>query len=113
MTKALGDVNQIARVITELDWLRDALELDVAIEHDQSPQPARLQAIITELCDFLNSLANEEIGEGLSEAETNGLPITSPIPAMPGTAVGASDLERGAAVLQEADPICGNSQPTS
>jgi len=104
LTGALRDVSQIARVITELDWLRDALELEAAIENDQSPQPFRLQAIINELCDFLNSLATEEIGEISGETETDGLPPASAMPGMLDTAVGASDIERVAASLQKGDP---------
>ena len=100
LTKALRDVSQIARVIAELDWLRDALELETAIENDQSPQPARLQAIITELCDFLSCLANEEIGEIPGDAETDGSPLASAMPGMLGMA-DASDLERVAAFLRK------------
>jgi hypothetical protein len=90
--KALRDVGQIARVIAELDWVRDALELEAALENDQSPQPARLQAIITELCDFLSGLANEEIGETPGDAESDGSPLGSAMPEMLGMA-DASDLE--------------------
>ncbi|MBV8089821.1 MAG: hypothetical protein JO139_09655, partial [Alphaproteobacteria bacterium] len=63
MTKALWDVGRIAQIILELDWLRDALEIEAAMEDDQSPQPLRLQAIIGELCSFLNALVAEETGE--------------------------------------------------
>jgi hypothetical protein len=100
MTKALRDVRQIARLSAELDWLRDALELEAAIESDQSSQPARLQAIITELCDFLSCLANEEIGEIAGDAESDGSPLAPAIPEMLGMA-DASDLERVTAVLRK------------
>jgi hypothetical protein len=102
VTKALRDVGQIARVIAELEWLRDALELEAAIENDQSPQPARLQAIITELCDFLSCLADEEIGEIRADAETSGSPLPSSMPGMLGMA-DTSDLERATALLPK-DP---------
>ncbi len=39
------------------------------MEGDDSPQPARLQAIITELCGFLNALVAEETAEILSGTE--------------------------------------------
>lgn len=96
MTKALSDVGQIARVIAELDWLREALELGAAIENDQSLQPARLQAIISELCDFLSRLANQEIDEVPGDAEINGSPFGSAMPGMLGMAA-ASGLGRVAA----------------
>ena len=103
LTKALCDAVQIARVLAELDWLSDALELETALDNDQSPQPARLQGMITELCDFLNSLANQEIGEIL-EAEAGGLPLTSAMPGLLGISAGASDLERIAALLRRGGP---------
>ena len=93
ITKALRDVGQIARVIAELDWVRDALELEAAVESDQSSQPARLQAIITELCDYLSRLANEEIGETPGDAESDGSPLGSAMPEMLDMAA-ASDVER-------------------
>jgi hypothetical protein len=98
VTKALGDVGQIARVIAELERLKEALELEAAIENGQSPQSARLQAIITELCDFLSGSANEDIGETPGDAETGGSPLPSSMPGMLGMA-DASDLERVAALL--------------
>jgi hypothetical protein len=98
--KALPDVGQIARVIAELDWLRGALEHEAAIENDQSPQPARLQAIITELCDFLSSWANEEVGEIQGDKEPGGSPLPSAMPGILGMAA-ASDLERVSGFLRK------------
>src|SRR5260370_17278122 len=79
MTKALSDVGQIARVIAELDWLREALELGAAIENDQSLQPARLQAIISELCDFLSRLPTQELDEVPADPELNASPLGTPL----------------------------------
>ncbi len=98
VTKALRDVGQIGRVIAELDWLRDALKLETTVENDQSPQPARLQAIITELCDLLSGSADEQIGEIPGDAKTDGSPLPSSMPGMLGVA-DTSDLERVAALL--------------
>src|SRR5271163_4986290 len=99
LRKALRDVGQIARIVAELEWLREALELEAAVENDQSPQPARLQAIITELCDFLACLANEEIAEIPGDAEADGSPLASAKPGMLSMA-DVSDLERVAAFLR-------------
>jgi hypothetical protein len=93
LTKAPRDVGQIARLIAELDWLRGALELETSVENDQSPQPTQLQAIITELCDFLSHLANEDIGETDRDAESNGSSLGSAMPELLGMAA-ASDVER-------------------
>jgi hypothetical protein len=67
LTKALCDVGHVARIIHELDWLQDALAIEAAVEGDDSPQPARLQSIIGELCGFLNALVAEETGELLGD----------------------------------------------
>jgi hypothetical protein len=70
LTKALWDVGRIAQIIVQLDWLHDALEIAASMEGDASPQPARLQAIIGELCGFLNALVAEETGELLENLQT-------------------------------------------
>ena len=72
LTKALWDVGRIAQIILELDWLRDALEIEAAMEGDQSSPPVRLQAIIGELCSFLNVLVGEETGELLEIVHSGG-----------------------------------------
>ena len=103
ITKALRDVGQVARVIADLDWVRDALELEAAVENDQSSQPARLQAIITELCDFLSRLVSEEIGETSGDEESDGSPPGSAMPEMLGMAA-ASDVERVASLRPKERP---------
>ncbi len=103
ITKALRDVGQIARVIAELDWVKDALELEAAVENDQSAQPARLQAIITELCDYLSRLTDEEIGETPGDAESDGSSFGSTMPEVLGMAA-ASDVERIASLRPKDRP---------
>jgi hypothetical protein len=100
VTETLREGGQIARLIAELDWLRDALELEAAIENDQPPEPTRLQAIIMELCDFLGCLANQEMDEISRDAETDGSPSAAALPEMLGMA-DASDLERVTAFLRK------------
>jgi hypothetical protein len=99
VTKALPDVGQIARVIDELDWLRGALDLEAAMEN-QSPQLARLQAIITELYDFLSCSANEQTAEIRGDAATGGSSLPLSMPGMLGMA-DASDPERVAAFFRK------------
>ncbi|HEY3910385.1 MAG TPA: DUF6582 domain-containing protein [Stellaceae bacterium] len=74
LTKALWDVGHVARIILDLDWLEDSLAVEAAMEGDDSPQPARLQAIIAELCGFLNALVAEETEEILDDTEISGAP---------------------------------------
>jgi phage head maturation protease len=74
LAKALCDVGHIARIILDLDWLQESLAVEAAIEGDDSPQPARLQSIIAELCAFLNALVAEETGEIMNDAGAMGEP---------------------------------------
>jgi hypothetical protein len=69
LTKALWDIGFVAETILCLDRLQDMLEIEAAMEGDDSPQPARLKAIITELCGFLNALVAEETAEILNDTE--------------------------------------------
>jgi Caudovirus prohead serine protease len=72
--KALFDIGHIARVIAELEWLQENLQIEAAMEGDGSPEPARLQAIIAELCDFLKEMVAEETGEILDNAPSSDEP---------------------------------------
>ncbi len=101
LTKALQDIGGVARVIVDLEWLKDALDLEAAIENDGSPQPARLQAIIAELCGFLNALATEETGELLADREMVDAAIAPAMSEMLAMAAGASGTARVAALLQK------------
>jgi hypothetical protein len=69
LTKALWDIGFVAEVVLALDHLQDMLEMESEMEGDDSPQPARLKAIITELCGFLNALVAEETAEILNDTE--------------------------------------------
>ena len=76
MAKSLADVGGVAQVIMGLDWLKDMLETEAAMEGDDSPQPARLGGVIDELCGFLNALVAEETAE-IQSGE--GLDLGGPI----------------------------------
>ncbi len=92
LTKALWDVGHVARIILDLDWLEESLAVEAAMEGDGSPQPARLRAIIAELCGFLNALVAEETGEILDETEIgapDGLDVEDVLIMAAGTAGGA------------------------
>jgi hypothetical protein len=59
-------------------WLHDSIAFEAEIEGDDSPQPARLQAIIVELCGFLNAHVAEETSELLGDADVDdGLGMAS------------------------------------
>ena len=104
LTKALCDVGHVAQIIHELDWLQDSLEIEAAMEGDDTPQPARLQSIITELCGFLNALVAEETGELLGDGQMDDecLPQrTAELIAMTASAPGAARI---AALLKTGNP---------
>jgi phage head maturation protease len=104
LTKALWDVGHVARIILDLDWLEESLTAEAAMEGDDSPQPARLQAIIAELCGFLNALVTEETGEILGGAESDSEPADSSPPDILIMAAGAA----GAALVAD---LCKTGSP--
>ncbi|MBV8337559.1 MAG: hypothetical protein JO358_19395 [Alphaproteobacteria bacterium] len=104
LTKALWDVGRIAQIILELDWLRDALEIEATMEGDQSIQPVRLEAIIGELCSFLNALVAEETGELLENVYSGpGCSVPNAAKLLRGSA-GPSGAARIAALLNTGNP---------
>jgi len=61
--KGLAEAGRLAQLIIDLDWLHDRIAIEAAKEADNSPLAPRLQGIIAELCDFLQSLVAEESAE--------------------------------------------------
>ena len=104
LTKALWDVGHVARIILDLEWLEESLAAEAEMEGDDSPQPARLQAIIAELCGFLNALVTEETGEILGGAESHSEPVVSSPPDILIMAAGAA----GAALVAD---LCKDGSP--
>lgn len=97
LVKALWDVGRVARIIIGLDWLKESLSVEAAMEGDNSPQPLRLQAIIGELCDFLNARVVEETSEILDETEIATAPDAFDAPDIVIMAAGSD----GAALLAD------------
>jgi len=93
-------VGRLARIILELDWLRDALALEAAMEGDDSPQPVRLQAIISELCGFLDRLAAEETCAILDSASSDDEPLAQCTAKSLAAAAGALGAARITALLK-------------
>jgi hypothetical protein len=108
LKKALWDGGHIARAIIDLDWLREALDLEAAIENDSSPQSARLQEIINELRGFLNSLVTEEAGETVDGAKTDAQSLAPAIPGMLPMAADVPGIARVATLFQEGQPNMRN-----
>jgi HK97 family phage prohead protease len=103
LKKHLMDVGSVAEILLRLDWLKDMLITEAAMEGDDSPQPARLGGIIDELCGFLNALVAEETaelrsGEGPGEGRDDEMmdgPGSGPGQAMAMAAVAASLRKSG------------------
>ena len=84
----------VANVMADLDWLTSALGPEPANEDETSQERVQLQAIITELCDFLSSYANQEVAESLRDPHAEG---SAPAPARPeAPGEGLSDLRLAA-----------------
>jgi phage head maturation protease len=56
VSKGWWDVEHVAHMILDLDWLQHQLETQAAMEGDDSPQPAKLKGITAELCAALTAL---------------------------------------------------------
>ena len=80
LPKAFWDVGRMAQIILELDWLHELLEVEAVMEGDDSSGPARVPAIITELCNFLSDLVAEESGRILdnTQMEAGSGPLDTP-----------------------------------
>jgi len=107
LTKALWDVGHTARILLDLQWLRQQLTTEAEMDADESSEQSRLWTSIAELVSCLNSLAAEETNEILDEAETidePGAMQAADIVIMAGGANGATllaDLYRGKSVKLE------------
>jgi hypothetical protein len=104
LTKALGDVDHVAQIIHDLDWLRDALEVEAAIGGDDWPQPPRLQSVISELCGFLNARMAEETGELLGDAQMGGERFPQRTAELIAMTASAPEAARIAALLKTGNP---------
>ena len=104
LRKALWDVGHVARIILDLDWLEERLAVEAAIEGDDSPQPERLQAIIAELCSFLNALVAEETSEILDDADDGDEPIAPAAYGILAMAAGVSGAARVADLCRSKGP---------
>lgn len=91
--KGLGEVARVACLLQELDWLHNGLEFEEAMEEDGSQNPEHLADIIKELCQFLNSLVEEETGELVEDKGGTGIEIAL-------EAAAGLDSEAAAAILK-------------
>jgi hypothetical protein len=69
LTKALCDVGHVAQIILYLGWFQGTLEVEAAMEAEDSPQPSRLQLLIPELRSCLNALVAEEMDAIVNDAQ--------------------------------------------
>jgi len=104
LTKALCDVGHVAQIIHDLDWLQDALQIEAAIEGDDSPQPPRLQSIISELCGSLKALVVEQTGELLGDAQMDDECLPQRASELLAIAASAPGAARIAALLKTGNP---------
>lgn len=98
LTKALGEVGHIARVIIDLDQLTNILHT-AAMESGVSQDPGRVESLITELCGLLNVLLAEEVDEILGGAEIEGSPPGPEMMGILAAAAGGAGVALIAALL--------------
>ena len=103
-TKAPEDICRIERMMVDLDWLKNTLDLQTAIGDDGSQQSTRPREIAGALWDFLNDLVMPESDSLLGNAEQNFPPPTSATPQLLAMTASVSDLAQIAAPLEEGGP---------
>jgi hypothetical protein len=104
VAKALWDVCHVVRVIMDLDWLKNGLDLEGSIGDDALQEAARLQEIIAELCDFLTAMVNSETDQLLDGTERDGLQLAPAMSGMLAMAAGTSGIGRTVALLEKGNP---------
>jgi hypothetical protein len=106
LAERLRDVSQsAARLMADLDWLSGALEQEAASEDEPAQEQVQLQAIVTELCDFLSSYANQAVDQTQRKTQAED---SAPASAMLETPdAGSSDLERVAVKATQSRPDQG------
>jgi len=75
ITKSLWDIGEVASMVGQLMSLQDRLELEAAMEGDDSSAPAAAGRLCAQLCQFLRDLVAEETAEVL-----DGTEIAGPVP---------------------------------
>ena len=63
LRKDLHDVARAACLIAELEWLVTAVEWEAEMEQDGSTVPDEGKHLVTQLCEWLKSMVEEETGE--------------------------------------------------
>jgi phage head maturation protease len=96
LKKHLWDVGGVAEIILRLDWLKDCLATEAIVEGDGDEQAKRLEAIVDELCGFLNALVAEETAEIIGDREDMGT-AGEPAAAMMMSAIASSLAKSGLA----------------
>ena len=106
LAERLRDVGQsAARLMTDLDWLRSALEPEATSKDEPPQEQVQLQIIVTELCDFLSSYANQVVEESPFETQTEDSASASAMSETPDA--GSSDLKSVAMKGEQSRPDQG------
>jgi len=106
LAERLRDVSQsAARLMADLDWLRSALEPEATSKDEPPQKQVQLQAIVTELCDFLNSYPNQVVEESPLETQTEDSASASAMSETPDA--GSSDLKRVTMKAEQSRPDQG------
>ncbi|HEX3884756.1 MAG TPA: DUF6582 domain-containing protein [Stellaceae bacterium] len=83
VAKGMEDIGRFARMIEDMFWAWEKLEIERAMEGDDSTLPDDLKSLIAQMVAFQQQHAGEETEEFLDGTETPVLPLSpygSPIP---------------------------------
>jgi len=92
----LREPGRVARIIQELNWLRDAVDAEETMAADELQPMLRMHGKVSELLDFLNALVAEDVGETPTAAQNDddALPSASALVARPVGARGATPVTK-------------------
>ena len=76
--KSLWDIGQVAMMVGDLMGLKERLELEAAMEGDDSSMAAQCAASLTSIAQFLRNLVAEETAEAIAGTEIDE-PVDEPV----------------------------------
>jgi hypothetical protein len=80
LAKTLADIDRIAGLVSDLEWMVQTLGTDAMNNSDDAQRPARMREIVAELREFLDALVTERTGDENEDLETDGSPSAPPAP---------------------------------
>jgi hypothetical protein len=80
LAKMLADIDRIAGLVSDLEWMAQTLGTDAMTNSDDAQRPARMREIVAELCEFLDALVTERTGDENEDVVPDRSPFSPPAP---------------------------------